>query len=241
MLIGVLLRRTCCVLLLFAACDLLADTQQLASAFLRLPYGNSQWTLSVQPARKLNLLQITYIPSPSCPMLAARLEVQDADSGVWQATSYNNGLFQTNQQRSAAVHVNFTQNLNQWIDCQVTVNIVNQAPELPGQNPALPGHRVYAGLLEYKGGFQQNLDLELNRAYFAQYFEIIVPQYCQNLEIISAAALRTDQVIESKQWGGGTRIWRLPQAGVFEQVRLDLNGPNGINCQVPIYVYDQTP
>jgi hypothetical protein len=96
------------------------------------------------------------------------------------------------------------------------------------------------GVIQYNGGFQNSLDLKLDTPVTVKYFQVAVPSFCGEVDVLqaktetegvydAATLVATSQNTFSVNGGAGERI------GTIE---LTLNGPSTSNCAIPIYAQD---
>lgn len=215
------------------------ETRLQAEAFVRLPLGSSVWRVMVDPPERIKSLSLSFTRSPSCPPLAARIQYYNPEAGQWVQAPFSDGFFLTQGHMLQYIDVVMTQRSSESAECQI--RIFKTLPSGRGdEQPS--GTAVFAGMYDYKGGFQDAARLVLNKAYYADSIEINMPSFCQNVDLLEVGVLSANQRYPAQRVTSRGNTWKLSRSAMaFNEVYLSLNGPLNQACQIPVYVQDLEP
>ncbi len=212
-----------------------ADIQKspLAQAKVNIPYGDSFWDVNLPQLPVVEELQLNAVQNSFCGPLTYRVDYLPSNGTLWVAAPFQNGFYHTPGQSVRAVRVWLNQRTLQTATCDLTLqNVRLNAPQQPA-----PGEATYAGVIDYKGGFALNQTLSFPTPFLAQRIDVLVPEFCKGVQILELNLSQQGQVSKASPLANKENAWILPQAKSFDQAQITLNGPVGLECQIPVYVY----
>ncbi len=197
---------------------------------LQLPYGDSYWPISFTNNPVLQDLELAYVAAPGCEKVSYRIDYLPSGSSLWFAAVFQNGVYRTNGQAIQALRV--------WLNQRVRPNLLCdfKLQQVWNDGTTNPGVGSYAGLIEYKGGFALNQTITLPQPVTAQRLDVLIPDYCKNLEVLEVALVQQGKVSKARPVSQEGTSWIVNQATTFDQIQVTLNGPVGQQCQIPVYL-----
>ena len=90
-------------------------------------------------------------------------------------------------------------------------------------------------MVDYRGGFQNQLDIAIPFGAELTALRVAVPNFCQGAEVLGAGTIVGGFYYGAASLGGGRfSIADLASRNV-SAVRLAINGPQLLQCSVPVY------
>lgn len=160
-----------------------------------------------------------------CDVVVEGVEVLTAAGSRRQAaTSLGQGRFSLNEPASA-VNVLFHQET--WDNAACDLLVYGEA-DGPG------GGGTLLGALHYDGGFT-TVDLPLAARSDISKIRLVVPQFCDSVEILETGTLRFGRYNRAER--RDSDVYVVPQEGVqdVDAIRASINGPLIISCDIPVY------
>lgn len=207
----------------------------VAAQVLTIPAGQSVWQQELRPAQQLGGLVVAWEITPRCQGFDVWLELQDAQTGYWYPTRRENRIFYHQVPFVSAVRYSFDQRFLPLATCRVLLNTIGQ--QSPSPYPPPQQRRTLAGVINYTGGFVENASIELNPPLATQHFEIVIPNYCRDLQITAGRVNSQDQWIDGQLASQAPYALKFSQTLQVKTLVLSLLGAQGQNCQLPVYAY----
>lgn len=214
----------------------------VAVQFLNLPAGRSVWQQELRPAQQLGGLVVAWEITPRCQGFDVWLELQDAQTGYWYPTRRENRIFYHQVPLVSAVRYSFDQRALPQASCRVLLNTIGQQPPPPSPTPTpTPTRRTLAGVINYTGGFVENASLELNPPLDSDHLEVVIPNYCRDIQITDARVLTQDRWIQGRLSTHAPYELQFDRFLLIKSIALSVLGPQGQNCQIPVYARVRQP
>ncbi len=125
-----------------------------------------------------------------------------------------------------AINIVFHQ--EDWADADCTLYAFAR-PGIQG------GEERFLGVVDYQGGFQNQLDVAIPFGAELTALRVAVPNFCQGAEVLGAGTVVGGLYYGAASLGGG-RFAIADLAGRnVSAVRLAINGPRLLRCDVPVY------
>lgn len=100
---------------------------------------------------------------------------------------------------------------------------------------ATPGDGEIIAVVNYQGGFQQNLSSPALTKSIVKFFRVDVPSFCGDVDVLSAATV-SEGVLDQAKLVGKNVFQVAGGAGLrISAVALTLNGPTSANCSIPVF------
>lgn len=202
----------------------------VASTLLQIPSGQSYWQQQFVPPAVFGPLMVLWEVAPSCKGFAVNLDVQDAASGAWHKARVENNAFIPEVASVSSIRYNFFQNALPYATCRVLLHSLDATPPTRGT-------RVLAGVVEFAGGYVEHASLVAEEPLLASEFEVLIPNYCHDLQVLKAKARAGEHWFEAKPVTNSRGRYLLPQAYAIDSIELELIGPRSQSCQLPVYAY----
>jgi hypothetical protein len=198
---------------------------------VQINYGDSTLDVNVAPAYdKANLLQVQYVPSPSCPAVPqVSLQVRYQGEALWSQTTVEQGnAFRHRGWGLSAIRLLFRQMSYSMVTCQLSV--VGQMDSL------VSAEATYVGVLSYDGGFKNRIPFLMNNYYTFNEVEFRIPPFCRDITLLEVGSYSGGQFFWARAQGGSQPFHRYDQIQGANQLVVSLNGPLGSRCDIPVYV-----
>ena len=225
------LLRTALLCGVFSSPSLADNSQTLQQLKLQIPLGDSFWTVPIKPERTLDGLQLRVATAGPCSKLGYWVDFRDADSGQWRSASFKNAIYETAPYRINELRVGLRQNISPVLLCDVAL-----IGNLTQTDSSIQGRSTLVGVINYQGGFVHEQAIDFAKAYQLKQVQVKVPSFCQGAEILEVKAPK--EALAATRLNTDSSIWNLPTAKAIDSLSFSLNGPSGLNCQIPVYVYD---
>ena len=214
---------------------------EIAEGHIVLPKGRSQWRLNLRGPAQYDHIRVHFEALNSCPT-SPTSEVMVAYSGDkrWSYTQgQSGGVFKVQQRPIEAVRFIFTQRYKDKADCHLHV-YGGYSDNQPGDpRPPLPGDdRTLVGVLDYPGGFINRQAFTFDREIYGSLLQMVVPSYCRDVDILEMGIRPYGKFIPAKMTNKEQGMFRLGKNYELDEIEISMNGPQGLNCEIPVYVYD---
>ncbi len=217
------------------------DSDQLiATIRLNILPGLSNWAGAFPQPTSANPLRILYQVEPSCPSSpGVNVSVLHADTGLWERTKFDGRYDHHSGGVISGIRFDFSSNYLRSITC--TFNIYASGNSVTPPNPPA-GEGEIVGAVQYQGGFTQAADLELAETAVVNQIEVLVPEFCEGVEILELGTVIDGTYFRAKPVAAGSRRYSVNNGAGFptKGIRLTLNGPQSLACALPVKIFRQT-
>lgn len=202
---------------------------------LRMLFGKSTWTGNFAPGGA-SPLRIVTLTEPSCPRSPyANVFVQHSDTKQWEQTNFQRPFDYYSGGSIEAIRFDIDQ---PWYgDMTCTFKVYTQGQILPPPTP----NETLVGVINYEGGFGQNLSLNVKSQKLVTSFRVKVPSFCKDLEILEAFTITEGVKDKATAFSATPTAFKVNEGhgSRISAIELTVLGPEDSKCQLPIYATEK--
>lgn len=226
-----------------SACALPAAAAVLSNVNVIIPYGDSQVEQYLGGPRYVGPMQVSYLPSPSCPTIQLQLEVRSAQTGTWYRLAYANGSFVPVADPIDTYRLRFSQYSFTSLTCNLTVSSLDDFPSPPPPPDPNPNPNPqpepeleynYLGRINFAGGPPQKVFFRPGTPVVGTFIFFDIPQSCPNLSVSQVFASGSGFSWAARPTYNGQELFALKQNTRFDMIQFTATGSP---CPIDVYTY----